>query len=97
MSAVLASYLTYHHPELAWVGAVVQRANEKLADPAIAIGPSHFMRDDLDATWIRRAWDHSVLPTLEDHFYGQEHRLAEFDLDVLRAEVSPPGEDAPAS
>jgi MoxR-like ATPase len=97
VSAVLANYLARQHPELTWVSAVVQRANEKLGDPAVAIGPSHFIRDDLDATWVRRAWEHSVLPTLEDHFFGQDHRLAEFDLDVLRAEVSQPDEDAPPS
>jgi MoxR-like ATPase len=97
VSDVLTRYLSRHHPELAWVGAVVRRANDKLTDPAVAIGPSHFMRDDLDATWVRRAWEHSVLPTLEDHFYGQDHRLREFELDALRAEVSQPNEDAPPS
>lgn len=97
VASVLPRYLQRHHPEMAWVAAVVQRANDKLADPAVAIGPSHFIRDDLDATWVRRAWEHSVLPTLEDHFYGQEHRLADFDLDVLRGEVSEPDEDAPPS
>jgi 5-methylcytosine-specific restriction enzyme B len=97
VSQVLASYLTRNHPDFSWVAAAVDRANQLLDDPAVAIGPSHFIRDDLDENWIRRAWEHSVLPTLEDHFYGQEHRLAQFALDLLRAEVHAPSEDAPAS
>ncbi|MEU5931131.1 AAA family ATPase [Micromonospora sp. NPDC047187] len=97
VSQVLASYLARNHPHLTWLAAAVDRANKLLNDPTVAIGPSHFIRDDLDETWIRRAWEHSVLPTLEDHFYGQEHRLAEFDLDLLQAEVNAPNEDAPAS
>ncbi|RUL90330.1 AAA family ATPase [Verrucosispora sp. FIM060022] len=96
-SQVLASYLIRKHPHLAWLASAVGRANQLINDPAAAIGPSHFIRDDLDETWIRRAWEHSVLPTLEDHFYGQEHRLAEFDLDRLRMEVNAPSEDPPAS
>ncbi|MET8837783.1 hypothetical protein ABZV78_28235 [Micromonospora sp. NPDC004540] len=95
-SQVLASYLTRSHPRLTWLASAVDRVNQLLNDPA-AIGPSHFIRDDLDETWIRRAWEHYVLPTLEDHFYGQEHRLAEFDLDLLRTEVNAPSEDPPAS
>ncbi len=94
VSQVLDTYLSREHPTLAWVSSAVRRANA-LLDPSAAIGPSHFMRPDLDEGLVQRAWEHSVLPTLEDHFYGQEHRLAEFDLDQLRAEVDGPGEDSP--
>ena len=80
-----------------WVAAAVDRANKLLDDPAVAIGPSHFMRADLDETWVQRAWDHGVLPTLEDHFYGQPDRLDAFQLDVLRAAVNAPDGDAPTS
>lgn len=70
--------------DLRWVADVLRRANERLGDRHAAIGPSHFMRDDLDEGWVRRIWDHAVLPYLAEHFYGEEHRLAEFDLDRLR-------------
>jgi 5-methylcytosine-specific restriction enzyme B len=92
VSDVLASYLERHHPHLAWVADAVDRANTLLDDPTAAIGPSHFMRDDLSEVWIRRTWEHAIRPTLEDHFYGQEHRLADFDLDNLRAEVNGTGD-----
>lgn len=96
ISEVLPRYLRTAHPHLQWVSDIVSRANAKLDDPAVAIGPSHFIRDDLDDTWIERVWHHAVLPTLEDHFYGQEHRLADYQLDVLRSEVNAPDEDDPA-
>lgn len=94
VSQVLDTYLTREHPTLMWVSAAVRRANA-LLDPSAAIGPSHFMRRDLDEGVVQRVWEHSVLPTLEDHLYGQEHRLADFDLDRLRAEVDEPGADSP--
>jgi hypothetical protein len=97
VSQVLSRYLAARHPALGWVAHVVDRANERLDDPAAAIGPSHFIRGDLDEGWVRRAWQHAVLPPLEEHFYGQPHRLAEFDLDRLRAEVSAPDEDPAAA
>lgn len=71
-----------------WVAEVVRRANERLGDRHAAIGPSHFMRDDLDDGWIDRIWKHAVLPYLAEHFYGQEHRLSEFQLDSLRGEMA---------
>lgn len=96
VSQVLSRYLAANHAALGWVADVVDRANTLLNDPDAAIGPSHFMRDDLDEAWVRRAWEHAVLPTLEEHFYGHPDRLAEFGLNQLRAEVSAPDEDSAA-
>lgn len=87
VAAVLGRYLADKHPDLTWLAAVVGRANELLDDPGVAIGPSHFIRDDLDETWIERIWRASILPTLEDHFYGQADQLRRFDLETLRGEV----------
>ncbi len=64
---------------------MVRHANARLGDRHAAIGPSYFMRDDLDEGWVRRIWDRAILPYLAEHFYGEEHRLSEFDLDTLRA------------
>lgn len=94
VAEVLSAYLRRNHPTMTWVSDVVARANRLLDDPAVAIGPSHFIRDGLDEQWVRRAWDHAVLPTLADYFYGQQERLAQFDLDVLRDAVKAPDDDA---
>ncbi|MFC6238029.1 McrB family protein [Longivirga aurantiaca] len=87
VSEVLPRYLADRHPDLAWLGDVVARANQRLDDPAVAIGPSFFIRDDLDEAWIARIWSAAILPTLEDHFYGQPDRVRAFELDALRGEV----------
>ena len=71
-------------PEMAWVADVMRRANARLDDRQAAIGPSYFMKDDLDEEKVRLVWEHNVLPYVEEHLYGETDRLAEFDLDKLR-------------
>ena len=48
--------------EMEWVADVVDGANAKLDDHHAAIGPSHFMRTDLDEAAVERIWEHNVLP-----------------------------------
>ena len=78
-----------------WVADVVDLANERLGeDRHAAIGPSHFMNPDLDESKVRRAWEHGVLPYIEERLFGQDDRLDEFDMDTLRAEVARGGADS---
>ena len=67
-----------------WVADVVERANAKLDDRHAAIGPSYFMRRDLDDAAVERIWEHGVLPYIEEHLFGEHDRLGEFALDRLR-------------
>ena len=67
-----------------WVAGVVERANAKLDDHHAAIGPSYFMRTDLDDAAVERIWKHNVLPYMEEHLFGERDRLCEFALDKLR-------------
>ena len=71
-------------PEMAWTADVMRRANAKLDDRQAAIGPSYFMKEDLDEEKVRLVWEHNVLPYVEEHLYGETDRLAEFELDKLR-------------
>ena len=70
--------------DMEWVADIVERANEKLDDHHAAIGPSHFMRRELDDAAVERIWKHAVLPYVEEHLFGQRDRLGEFTLDALR-------------
>ena len=70
--------------KLKWVADVVDRANEKLGDRHAAIGPSYFMRTDLDDAAVERIWEHSVLPYIEEHLFGEHDKLDDFALDKLR-------------
>lgn len=88
VQGLLDRWLRRHAPSFAWVARVVDRANEKIDDRNLAIGPSHFMdKDHLTEEWVEMIWQHSVLPFLEEHFFGEPERLREFDLSRLRAEV----------
>lgn len=106
IDSLLRRWLGHHHPELMWVADLVDRANESLADRNVAVGPSHFLRPNLDEEAVRLAWEHSVLPTIEEHFFADPEQLDRFAFDRLRAGLAgnrrevagegAPAEDAPA-
>ena len=69
---------------------VIERANELLQeDRHAAIGPSYFMKEDLDRKMVERIWKHSVLPYVEERLFGDEDRIKEFDFEKLCTEVAP--------
>lgn len=83
--SVLRRWLHKQAPEMGWVSNVVDAANERLQDDRhAAIGPSYFMKAGLNDEMVRRVWRHSVLPYIGERFFGDDDRLAEFDLDRLR-------------
>lgn len=98
IQGLLQRWLTVHKPALVWVAGVVDRANALLKDRHAAIGPSHFMRDDLDETWVDLIWEHAVLPYIAEQLFGEEERLDEFALAALHhthagdaSDEEPPG------
>ena len=89
VEGVLRRWLQLKAPSMEWVASVVNRANQKLSkDRNAAIGPSYFMKADLNEASVERIWKHSVLPYIEEHLFGERDRLGEFDLDKLRGPVS---------
>jgi 5-methylcytosine-specific restriction enzyme B len=87
IAGLLRRWLSRHSPELIWVADVVDRANELLDDRDGGIGPSYFMRHDLDERWVRLIWNHQIMPYLEEHFFGAPERLEDFELEHLRQSV----------
>ena len=84
-------------PGMTWVADVVDRANRELNDRQAAIGPSYFMKPDLDDETVRLIWKHNVLPYLEERLAGEHDRLRDFDLDRLRRAAEEKQEDGPGS
>ena len=85
VKGVLRRWLTEKAPGMDWVADGVDRANEKLKDDRhAAIGPSYFMKPGLDDKAVERIWKHSVLPYIEERLFGDDNRIAEFDLSRLR-------------
>ena len=71
--------------EMLWVADVVDEANKLLEkDRHAAIGPSYFIKENLNEEFVRRIWKHGVLPYIEERLFGDDNRLDEFDLDKLK-------------
>ncbi len=85
IAGVLRSWLTQTKPELLWLADVVDHVNEQLPDANLGVGPSHFLRPDLDERWLHLVWEHSVLPYLEEQFLGEPDRLEDFTLARLKS------------
>ena len=76
--------------EITWVADVVEKANVLLQDDKhAAIGPSYFMKEDLDEDEVRRIWKHSVLPYIEERLFGDDNRIEQFNLRTLCNNVAP--------
>ena len=89
---LLKRWLDRNARQMAWIADVVDRANERLNDRQATIGPSYFMKEDLDDRKVSLIWEHNVLPYIEERLYGEHDRLSEFSLDKLRREID--GENA---
>ena len=87
VAGVLKRWLNRNKPQLTWVADVVDEANRRLGSRHSALGPSHVLRHDLDDSWVERIWKHSILPFLAEQFFGEEERLDEFGLDLLKKAV----------
>ena len=81
---LLRRWLEKDNPDLLWVARLVHLANDKLADRHLAIGPSHFMRRDLDENWVELIWNHSIYPYVEEQLFGDQDRLQEFRFESLK-------------
>ena len=89
VKSVLRRWLSEKAPDMEWVADVVERANDRLReDRHAAIGPSYFMKDDIDEAAAERIWRHSVLPYIEERLYGQQEEVENFKLDSLIREVA---------
>ena len=65
---------------------LLDEANALLKDDRkVAIGPSHFIEEDLSEEVVADIWNHSVLPYVEEALIGNPDRIREFDLTALRA------------
>ena len=95
---VLHDWLVDKSPDMEWVADVVERANELMReDRHAAIGPSYFMKEELDEEDVRRIWKHSVLPYIEERLFGEADRIEEFELDNLRAASRSPQQEEAGS
>lgn len=61
---------------------LLNELNRRIADADFSIGPSYLMTD---ANNVERVWTYSIVPLLEEHFYGRGRDVpAEFGLAAIR-------------
>jgi 5-methylcytosine-specific restriction protein B len=87
LDGLLRRWLRRHRPEMEEVANIVDKLNAELRErfgPHLQVGPSYFMKEDLDETALQRVWDYDVMPFLEDQLFGQEEELERFKLKRLR-------------
>lgn len=58
--------------------AVNQRLRSDLGGDYMLIGPSHFMKQDLDENGLRRIWEYNIEPLIEDQFFGRQEIIDEY-------------------
>ena len=89
VQGLLGRWLDDNAPDFRWVADVVERANRELNDRDAAIGPSYFMKDSLDEATVKRIWQHSVLPYIEERLFGEDGVRSKFSFDALRGSEAP--------
>ena len=94
VAGLLRRWLRDERPDMEWVADILDRANRLLIDDDnAAIGPSHFMKPDLDEAAARRIWEYGVLPYVEERLFGERDRLADFAFDRLRGTAATSDQD----
>ena len=83
VQGLLGRWLSDKASNMVWVADVVDRANKELKDRDAAIGPSYFLKEELDEARVRRIWEHSVLPYIEERLVGEDEVRSRFSLDAL--------------
>ena len=103
-SGILRKWLkAKNHP--VEVADLLDVLNARIEDPDFKIGPSYFMRPavyDADDKGLERVWRTAILPSLEEHHYGDGTDVrSRYGLDVIRKALQakaaiaepPPAED----
>ena len=91
MAGLLERWLERNR-EPAWVGVLVSNVNRELEEvlggPHLQIGPSHFMKENLDKESVRRVWEYNIEPFIEDQLYGDQQQIERYRFDnVYRRHV----------
>lgn len=95
ISGILERYLKREGGDVAWaqlLGMVNDDLRGRLGNGDQLIGPSHFMRPDLDEARMKRIWEYNIEPLIDDLFYGDSEAIRSFKW----AQVLKRFEDSPA-
>ena len=81
-AGLLHRWMQRNSPEQEWVAGLVDKVNTDLAEQMggdhSLIGPSHFMKSDLDKDGLRRIWEYNIEPLIEDQLFGRQEVIESF-------------------
>ncbi|WP_419839083.1 AAA family ATPase [Candidatus Poriferisodalis sp.] len=87
----------WHEPDQAWIADLLDGVNGRLRSDLggdhLLIGPSHFLKDDLDKDSVRRIWEYNIEPLIEDQLFGRQDAIDSFRFDAVWKRHGP-GADA---
>ncbi len=90
---LLRRWMDEHSPGQRWIAALVDAVNDELADAMggehMLIGPSHFMKDDLDEDALRLIWEYNIEPLIEDQLFGRHDVIDQFRFDSVLKQHGP--------
>jgi 5-methylcytosine-specific restriction enzyme B len=96
VSDVLGKWLTEHkHPPEA--ARLLSALNEELSAFDVSVGPSYFMPRNGSAPDCERVWDHSIIPLLQEYFFGSPADIQRFTLKAIQRRAQEEDQEAPAS
>ncbi len=92
---VLEQWLISEQPDMVYVKRLLVDLNNELRqlglDSNLFIGHSHFMRNGLDETLLEQIWERSILPTIEEYFYGQPDKVKRFGFEEFAQAIETVG------
>ncbi len=94
IDGVLADWLDDNAPTMTWVDELVTTANKLIPSADHAIGPTFFMRPDLNEETLARIWKWQVLPYLDELLHDSPEVKQKLDLAYLRGLAKPSTESA---
>jgi 5-methylcytosine-specific restriction enzyme B len=91
VNGLLGRWLDKHHlPQE--TALLLDELNRRIEDSDAAIGPSYLMDERIyrREDGLDRVWQYSIMPLLEDLFYGQRDLGEHYGLHSLRKAIAPP-------
>ena len=84
---LLLKWINKHAADQAWVVGLVSAVNselkKELGGDHLQLGPSHFMKTDLDDGGFERVWKYNIEPFIEDQLFGKPDKIKQFRLDAV--------------
>ena len=85
--SLLRKWINKHAPDQEWVVGLVSAVNselkKELGGDHLQLGPSHFMKTDLNDGGFERVWKYNIEPFIEDQLFGKPDKIEQFRLDAV--------------